>query len=172
MTNSKPLRVLFLDLDGVLNSHRSCLALGGLPHSLGADDLRLFDPLALAMVQALCDVGYLSVVVSSSWRILHHWDNIGRALNLPTIDATPRLGGVRGEEIALWLETPPMPVEAYAIVDDDSDMLPEQMPRFVQTKYSEGLSYANFEALCGLFGVNPYDCYLRARARVAEARGG
>jgi HAD domain in Swiss Army Knife RNA repair proteins len=167
-----PLRVLFLDIDGVLNSHRSCLALGGIPHSLTPDDLRLFDPLALALLQSLCEVAELSVVVSSSWRILHNWDAIGRALDLPTIGATPRLGGVRGEEIAEWLLTSPTPVESYAILDDDSDMLSHQMPRFVKTEYSEGLTFRNLRALCRMFGVSEFDCFPQRRAELAALRRG
>jgi hypothetical protein len=172
MTDKSSIRVLFLDIDGVLNSHKTCLAYGGIPHGLTPEDVAMLDPMALEMLRALCDTADLSVVVSSSWRILHHWDAIGRALELPTMDATPRLPGCRGDEIAAWLETSPFPVEAYAIVDDDSDMLPDQMPRFVKTQHAEGLSYANFEALCGLFAVNPYDCHRKTRQRVAEARGG
>ena len=167
-----PLRVLFLDIDGVLNSHRSCIALGGIPHDLAPADVAMLDPLALALLQSLCEVAELSVVVSSSWRICHHWDAIGRALDLPTIDATPRLGGIRGDEIAAWLAASPVPVATYAIVDDDSDMLPEQVPRFVRTDYAEGLSFANLRALCDLFGVSEYDCFPRRRAELAAARRG
>ena len=169
---TSPLRVLFLDIDGVLNSHRSCLALGGIPHGLDPASLKLIDPLALALLQALCEVAELSVVVSSSWRVLHHWDAIGRALDLPTIDATPRLGGIRGEEIAQWLANPPAPVQAYAILDDDSDMLPDQMPRFVKTDYSEGLTFRNLRALCRLFGVSEFDCFPGRRAELAFLRRG
>jgi hypothetical protein len=170
--NDGLLRVLFLDIDGVLNSSRSCVALGGIPHTLTAPDLKLFDPLALSLLQSLCEVAELSVVVSSSWRILHNWDAIGRALNLPTIGATPRLGGLRGEEIAAWLETPPAPVAQYAILDDDSDMLWTQREHFVKTDGAEGLSFANLAALCAIFGVSEFDCFPKRRAKLAAERRG
>jgi membrane-bound lytic murein transglycosylase MltF len=31
-------------------------------------------------------------------------------------------------------------VERYAILDDDTDMLPEQLPNFFQTTWEEGLT--------------------------------
>lgn len=155
---SHPLRVLFLDIDGVLNSHRSCLALGGISHDASPFGLTQFDPVALAMLQGLCRGAGLSVVLSSSWRILNDWRVLGPQLGLPMIGATPRLAGARGNEIAAWLLDHPDPVEAYAIVDDDGDMLPDQLPRFVQTRHAEGLLFGDVEKLAALFGVNIWDC--------------
>ena len=69
----------------------------------------------------------------------------------------PSLLGCRGDEIAAWLTAHPK-VKEWAIVDDDSDMLPEQLPRFVKTDGNEGLSFANFERLCAIFGINVHAC--------------
>ncbi len=44
----------------------------------------------------------------------------------------------RGKQIRDWLVVHPG-VPTYAIVDDDSDMLHEQMPRYVKTGYELGL---------------------------------
>jgi len=151
------MKVLFLDIDGVLNSTRSCIANKGYPHDFSPEGMPMFDSIAVSLIRGLCARGGVSVVVSSAWRITHHWDAIGRALELPTMDRTPSLLGVRGDEIAHWLEAHPE-VTQYAIVDDDADMLPEQFPFFVKTDGHEGLSYANFAQLCSLFGVNQYDC--------------
>ncbi|SEO94103.1 hypothetical protein SAMN04487843_105113 [Methylobacterium sp. ap11] len=41
-------------------------------------------------------------------------------------------------------------VPTYAIVDDDSDMLPEQMPRYVKTGYELGLEGTHVERLAAL----------------------
>ena len=46
--------------------------------------------------------------------------------------------GVRGHEIQEWLDKHPE-VTRYAILDDDSDMLPEQMPNFFKTTFQNGL---------------------------------
>src|SRR3546814_6841131 len=45
----------------------------------------------------------------------------------------------RGGEIAEWLSRHPE-VSVYAIVDDDSDMLPEQRHAFVQTRFEDGIA--------------------------------
>ena len=161
------MRVLFLDIDGVLNSARSCVANRGYPMNLTPRDLPMFDQLAVAMIRGLCARGGVSVVVSSAWRITHHWDAIGRALDLPTIDRTPSMLGPRGGEIAAWLLAHPE-VEDWAIIDDDPDMLPEQLHRFVQTNAREGLSFDNFQRLCGLFGVSVHDCSPQ-RIRIGNA---
>ena len=68
---------------------------------------------------------------------------------------TPDLGPdfSRGEEITSWLRL--NPVDAFAIVDDESDgieagLLPEQLPRFVQTTFEQGLTEAHAERLIAL----------------------
>ena len=158
-----PSRVLFLDIDGVLNSHRTAIGLGGIPHDFDAAGLALFDLAAVGMLRGLCEAGNVSVVLSSSWRIVHDFRELGAALRLPIIDQTPRLVGNRGKEIAAWLAKHPE-VQRFAIVDDDSDMEPEQRPFFVQTHYEDGLTWLPFLKLCDLFSVNPFDCG-RARTR-------
>jgi hypothetical protein len=156
-------RVLFLDVDGVLNSHRTAVGLGGIPHTFDAAGLAMFDMVAVNLLRGLCAAGDVKVVLSSSWRLMHDYRELGRALNLPIIDQTPRLVGSRGKEIAAWLEA--NTVKTYAILDDDSDMLAEQKPFFVQTWHEEGLTWAPFIKLCDLFGVNPFDCG-HGRARI------
>jgi hypothetical protein len=151
------MKVLFLDIDGVLNSARTLVARGGYPMELTGHHLDMFDTIAVGLVRSLCEKANVSVVVSSAWRITHHVDAIGRALDLPTIDRTPSLSKTRGHEIADWLAKHPQ-VTRYAIVDDDSDMLPEQLPYFVKTDGNEGLSFANYIRLCEIFSVNVYDC--------------
>lgn len=156
------LKVLFLDLDGVLNSHRSVIAFGGMPR--GVMDQARWDTVAVGLVRGLCEAGGISIVLSSSWRILHNFADVGAVLDLPIVGATPRLLGCRGNEIAAWMIDHPEPIDAYAILDDDADMLPDQLGRFVQVSGFEGLSWANFTALCGLFGVDAFDCGRSAEA--------
>lgn len=158
-------RVLFLDIDGVLNSHRTCIGLGGFPHDFSAEGMALVDHAALGLVRGLCRVGGVSVVLSSSWRIIHGFASVAAGLDLPVVDRTPSLGGCRGDEIADWLARHPG-VERYAIVDDSSDMLPEQLPFFVRTDGFDGLLWRDFEKLCALFSVAPYDCRQRAWRKV------
>lgn len=155
MTNKK-LRVLFLDIDGVINSTRTAVVHFGYPHDL--TKMERFDHVSLALIRRLCEVGGLSVVLSSTWRKSFHYHDVANALDLPIIGATDTNGLVRGEEIARYLELHQDSIDPdnYAIVDDDSDMLDCQLPRFVQTDGNEGLSWRNYVDLCNLFGVNPF----------------
>ena len=113
------MKVLFLDIDGVLNSRRTAVAFGSYPHKLA--HLERFDHAALGLVRRLCEAG-VSVVLSSSWREEYQHSEIGRALDLPIIGGTPVLSGSRGSEIAAWL-VEHEDVRTWAIVDDDPDML-------------------------------------------------
>lgn len=161
---TKPLKVLFLDIDGVLNSSRTAVACKGYPLELDGYHRAMFDDVAVGLIRGLCAKGGVSVVVSSAWRITHHWDAIGRALDLPTMDRTPLLLGTRGDEIQHWLDAHPE-VTQYAIVDDDSDMLPSQHFNFVKTDGRNGLMWDDFTKLCAIFGIAAHDC---APTRIRE----
>jgi hypothetical protein len=153
------MKVLFLDIDGVLNSAKTCCAFGGYPFTM--DHIGAFDQAAIRLIQRLCDQG-VQVVLSSSWRNDKDWETYGPGLGLPIIDRTPSSMGPRGSEIKQWLDAHPE-VEQYAIVDDDRDMLAEQLPRFVKTNGEEGLTFADYRKLCELFGMNPWDGAPRQR---------
>ncbi|MGA0610035.1 HAD domain-containing protein [Caldimonas sp. KR1-144] len=162
------MKVLFLDIDGVLNSSRTVLAHGAYPHTLRDGDWEKFDWTGILMIQRLCAVADLSVVLSSAWRLDHDFRQVGRVFNLPIIDRTPSFPGTRGMEIKYWLDQHPE-VEAFAIVDDDADMLPEQLPHFVQTDGHEGVTFKNYQQLCERFGVNPWDRPPRERNEILNA---
>lgn len=155
-----PIKVLFLDIDGVLNSRRTCEAFGGpltggFPHAFDEKNMTLFDHAAIGLIRKLCEKTDASIVLSSSWRIIHSVHDCANGLDLPIFDRTPILnwsGRTRGDEIAAWLADHPE-VTRYAIVDDDSDMLAEQKQYFVQTAFQEGLTWANYEALQCLLGI-------------------
>lgn len=150
----KKIKVLFLDIDGVLNSTRTAVGCGqGFPHSL--TELGKFDPVALALIRNLCGVADISIVLSSTWRKLFAYHDVANALDLPIMGATDMDGKLRGEEIQRWLDAHTDEVESYAIVDDDSDMLSSQHKRFVKTDGHDGLMWRDYVKLCRLFGVDP-----------------
>lgn len=138
------MKVLFLDIDGVLNSSRTAEAFGRYSWTLDPDEMRLFDAVALGMIRRLCAETGAVVVWSSTWRLSYSINDLGTAFDLPTVGETPVLvPGTRGDEIAAWLADHPE-VTTYAIVDDDDDMLPEQQLRFVKTNPINGLTYEDY----------------------------
>lgn len=130
------MKVLFLDVDGVLNSRNSTNFKNNL---WPVDDYMCF---LVGKIQLDTDC---VIVVSSSWR--HHPDGMNKIREKFTnvIDKTPTTGLTqyadcpRGMEIQEWLDEHPQ-VTRYAILDDDSDMLPSQKSSFFQTTFANGLT--------------------------------
>jgi hypothetical protein len=161
-----PTKVLFLDIDGVINSHRTLtVAAGpsefggkprgnGFPHDFSASDMSKFDHVAIGLIRQVCIETDASIVLSSAWRILFSPFEVANGLDLPIFARTPSLIGCRGDEIAAWLAAHPE-VESYAIVDDSGDMLASQSHFFVQTDPYEGLSYRNFCNLRDILNGRP-----------------
>jgi len=136
------MKLLFLDIDGVLN----CSVTKERWNGLTGIDRRL----ASMLLQWLSgkDVG---VVLSSTWRLYDDTKEHLAAAGLSWIGQTPNLRAIRGHEIAQYLDETP-DVEAYAILDDCSDMLPEQLPFLVQTSHVHGLRRRNFAKLNRILG--------------------
>jgi hypothetical protein len=153
------MKYLILDIDGVLNSIRSCYAYKGFGHpepNLTLEKSKL-DPVAVKLIQRLIEETDAKVVVSSTWRILSEIKDFD-FLELPIIDFTPNKFQYRGDEIKEWLDNHP-DTESYVIIDDDSDMLEEQKPNFVHVDREYGFSWNDFcEAYLILTGeMNIYD---------------
>ena len=158
MTKPLPLKrgvrkIIFLDIDGVLNSVRSCAALRGYPWSFEAEQMGLFDEVALRLMRRAIEETGAKVVVSSTWRIRRTIGELAAGLDMPVVGKTPRNNDERrrGGEIKDWLTDHPE-VTAYAIVDDDSDMLEEQHPFFVHTDGKEGFLFRDYEKLMAILG--------------------
>jgi hypothetical protein len=139
-------KLIFLDIDGVLNSHESFNEYHtrtGKP-SNGSQ----FSPGAVANLNALlAAVPDAEVVISSSWRILHPLEEL-RALFASNgvtdriIGVTPNLNTIRGVEIARWLYDNRLwlGVDVHiAIIDDDDADMGSLVPYLVQTKFAKGM---------------------------------
>lgn len=144
LEGSAPNRVLFLDIDGVLNSLSSVLALGNPNDHL--------DPVCVGLMARLLKETDTQVVVSSTWRIgrtvlalQNELDRVGAHKIANRIIGRTGDGhdGRRGLQIKEWIEKND-PSCTYVIVDDDSDMLPEQMPYFVKTDFDEGFRASHY----------------------------
>lgn len=152
-------RVLFLDIDGVLNTerwHDRCVEAGAAyADNFGYD----FDPEAVEGLRRIVDETGADIVISSSWKFwgLSTMQKLWASRDLPgkVIDVTPNnvsddmllsvdldtmmLPAGKGSEIKEWLTANGNP-DSYAILDDMDDMLPEQQSRFVQTDPSVGIT--------------------------------
>lgn len=124
------MKILFLDVDGVLNTTKSTTFL-----SLSKPKLRLLEKI---VKETGC-----YIVLSSTWRKDNEaYMKLVRTLlyrNIIIHDITPTLWKDRGYEIEAWLNDNPH-VEKYAILDDDSDMLDTQLRHFFQTDPEYGLT--------------------------------
>jgi hypothetical protein len=141
-------RVLFLDIDGVLN-HAASGRREGVPGMAAWLDPRHLEPLnrvALATNARL--------VISSSWRVGRSLEDVRTLLRdfgvlAPIVDATPVAESRRREEeILTWLARHPE-VQAYAVVDDELRVDDDSplAPHLVGTRMDEGLTLAHVAPL-------------------------
>lgn len=155
-------KFIFLDIDGVLNSTRSCLALGGygffprISRMKGTVDFvehAKLDPIAVLLLDRLVRSTGAHVVISSTWRMGSTLDEFNALFKayipnnaISVIDMTPvHNHGPRGDEIKAWLDLRSLSDDKYVILDDDSDMLQDQKPFFVHVDRDAGLSFENFQ---------------------------
>lgn len=166
------MKVLFLDIDGVLNSIGWAKrrvrppTFGQMPtwQKLSEDCL---DPDAIERLNRIVERTGCAVVLSSTWRKGEPLTRMTRMLRYRgfrhrLFGATPHLcdetdtGSIinrqRGCEIQEWLRMSQGAVTAYAVLDDDSDMDGCWL-HFVQTDWEgDGLSDEDVEACVALLG--------------------
>lgn len=154
-------KIIFLDFDGVMNSaawfkknHEAIKASSGFTFRDAAE----LDPELVARVKRIVDETGASLVISSTWRILHTLEELLEILGLagwtdaPIIDKTPRnrdMSGCRGDEVAAWLKRHPG-VTKWVALDDDSDFLEGQM--LVQTSWTDGIQESDVIKAINILG--------------------
>lgn len=127
----RPRIVLFLDIDGVVNCKSTVQRHRG---AIGIDPYMAF-LVGKIQLDTGCDV-----VLSSTWRLWEETREEVKRQVVDFIDVTPDWGShPRGAEIKDWLDRHPS-VEKYAILDDSSDMLEEQLPNFFNTSWDFGIT--------------------------------
>lgn len=157
-------KIIFLDIDGVLNSTSWCFQLrnkeflGDIQSSFDKlNGHQYVDPTAVRLVQKLALQHGAKIVISSSWRRYDLKSTIDNLWNykdiqglIPLIiDQTPHILRKhldvrrRGDEIQQWLDDHDY-VKQYVIIDDDSDMLDSQKENFVQTNHNFGFTFYDY----------------------------
>ena len=171
------MKILFLDIDGVLNSSRSFEALINNVEP-GQDDWHAkltrgtIDPVAVGMVNSITASCRADIVVSSSHRQYFTGDLPGMTKYLRSfgitgnvIDMTPVLYKDRGHEIENWIATNGAELKSYLILDDDADMLDSQLQNFVQTCWKDGMSFDHYKKAIEILSVGiivqPYTDHVR-----------
>lgn len=158
------MKIIFLDIDGVLCTLRAHIAQNGnrLMKALDREAIGLLNRAAFG------DTRY---VLSSTWRILHDQGFMEAHLAAHGWNGlfhqdwkTGRINGPRGLEIAEWLGRHPE-VSGYAIVDDDKDFLPDQLPRHVHTPNADGLTWQNFRDLNRILHGNEDAWFVASKTR-------
>ena len=164
------MKVLFLDIDGVLNSENwfgyrlYCIKnnmFNEVINFVNTNDerikykLSMIDDRAIANLNRIIEETGCKVVLSSSWRSCVEAENTLteyllklKGFKYEFYDVTPRLwfndfSIRRGEEIKFWLdkESEKHEIESFVILDDDySDILPEQMNNFIHIDGQVGLT--------------------------------
>ena len=161
------MKVLFLDIDGVLNSVAYSQTV--VRQSLIADPNTLDPKAGKLLGDWIRKFPDLVVVISSTWRKmcpLPELKEILANIGIPAdrvIEYTPVIHNVvRGEEIKAWFQgqmfKSNFPVTSIAIVDDDADM-GDLLPFLVQTNVEVGLTAADLTKVEAVFNLAlPKNC--------------
>jgi len=155
-------RVIFLDIDGVLN----CQVFYDRVGHKGEERLRNICSQRIDWLNDLCEKINANVVISSTWRLGQSVAQLQEVLNeagakFRVIDKTPDMRGkgiVRGNEIYLWLqENRDYEFKDYVIIDDNSDMLLWQQRNFFHVDSYSGLTPNTCYKIKRFFNINPYE---------------
>ena len=154
-------KVLFLDIDGVLNTKWWYTQMD---KNTPKDKYGYaFDPNAVANLKKILDETGADIVISSSWKCmgLSQLEEMWEERNLPgkIVGITPNsvsdelllnadidnieLFHIRGTEIREWLRKNSKRVSHYVILDDMDNMLPEQQDHFVWIDPDIGITDGN-----------------------------
>lgn len=135
------MKIIFLDIDGVLNSHQ--YDIHRKPTDGNVDDSRL------VLLKHLIDQTSAKVVLTSTWRC--HWDpegvhtdEVGKELEavlnqfgIMLYDKTQTLNNKRAEEIQAWLDVHTY-IRKFVIIDDIKFGWGELDPYVIKTDYRIG----------------------------------
>lgn len=149
MGEKQNMKVIFLDVDGVLNSEKDLLNADG--------DSEIFDR-PLELLKRLVDSTKANIVISSSWRIgcaksgkkSYYEEELFKILEkrlsdyqMKIFDITPVINKPnikRGDEIREWLRNTKYRIESFVILDDENDMCEFTSTNLVQTSMETGLT--------------------------------
>lgn len=153
--------IVFLDVDGVLNSEETCKkwhektgkgGYGGFfkEEEVCTDENVKWGQDLVNNLKRIITETKAKIVISSTWRKFFSIDKFKEMFKVygwsdaPVIDMTPKLNSrYRGEEVVAWVKE--NPIDNYVILDDDTDFLQFQIANFVNTNPNFGLTKEDAE---------------------------
>ena len=145
------MKVIFLDIDGVLNNDQHTEFTNGFKKS-AVGDAQMQDPESVKVLNTIISKTNSKIVISSDWRfmgldklipILRQWGVDGEIIGeTDQISNSPR-----GWEIQKWMgdwdysegRKRSVDIESYLILDDYSDMMYDQRNNFIHVNNDSGL---------------------------------
>lgn len=158
------MKLLFLDIDGVLNTEHGLKTLSENWTKIENIQGTPFCPESIEVLRKIIDETDAKIVITSTWRSdgLEGMKKLWKDRNLPgeVIDITPHTEhGIRGDEVDSYLHSKgyfypknywnapaweerrnECEIDGYCIVDDEWDFFILQKPHFVNTPAYYGLS--------------------------------
>ena len=169
------MKLVFLDIDGVLNHHewlkgRKGHKDPGIPAAFRDEceqwSARSIDPSCVQRLNRLTEATGCRYVLSSTWRTMYHLPKLNSLLryhgfNNILVGTTPSMSGMpirgivpgarRGTEIDAWLHEMALVDVTFIILDDDDDMAPYEH-RLIQTDFGTGLTDEHVETAIEMLG--------------------
>jgi hypothetical protein len=148
-------KIIFLDIDGVLNKNG---------HAASTPEL---NSKFVSILSKFVNKHDIKIVLSSSWRIAKNRvfligkvtenpyeiiENKFSEYGMKIFDVTP-IGKTRGKEIETWLLTTDLENVEYAILDDYDDFLQYQKSYWVKVNSNVGLSENDISKLARILNV-------------------
>lgn len=141
------MKVIFLDVDGVINCRTTKERIRGY---IGVEQEKI------ALIREIVDATNAKIVLSSTWRLDYIWHKEDKSVNLDTynyleeelakqaldiFDVTPRHNDSwRGREIQDWIDNCGQEIESYVVIDDEIyDISKEHKGHIIQTSWSTGI---------------------------------
>lgn len=141
------MKILFLDIIGVLCSARSCAAYGGYPAPEAPETWDRFDETAIQLLKCLIYKTGCEVVLASTWRTKANLDALQYRLGIRfrSVTRPHTKDDSRGQRVKDWLAQ--NPTEIYAILDDDDDFYQSQMEYLALTSKRNGFLLGHYDEL-------------------------
>jgi hypothetical protein len=167
--------ILFLDIDGVLNSWDNAHAYMAVSEKtrdiITKDNYgSLFDERCVRWLRYIILMTKADIVISSTWKlkglfvIQEMWKKRclpGNVIDITTLEIKDELlmkypdqiENQRGYEIEQWIEEHREEILNYCIIDDNSDMLNHQIDNFAQVDIRYGLNRKGAENVLEIFKI-------------------